>query len=75
MLRRLSVDALCGFGAKKMTRCPVITQFDEWAIANASGFFGHLRVFIAVPGSLLVQRVGKCPMSGRAANDKRAQLS
>jgi hypothetical protein len=75
MLRRMSVDALCGFGAKKHTRCPVITQLGEWATLSASGVFGHLRVFIADPGSLLVQRVGICPMSGRAANDKRAQLS
>lgn len=75
MLRRMSVDALCGFGAKKHTRCLVITQLGEWATLSTSGVFGHLRVFIAVPGSLLVQRVGKCPMSGRAANDKRAQLS
>lgn len=75
MLRRMSVDALCGFGAKKIARYPVITQLGEWAISNASTFFGHLRVLIAFLGSLLVRRVGKCHMSGRAVNDERALLS
>jgi hypothetical protein len=63
------------FWCKKNTRCPVITQLGEWSTLSASGVFGHLRVFIADLGSLLVQRVGKCHMSGRAANDVRALLS
>ena len=68
MLRRMSVDALYGFGAKKITPCPVITQSGVWVISNASMVFSHLRVFVAPLGSVLVQGANKCHMSGRSAN-------
>jgi hypothetical protein len=67
MLERLSVDAVCGFGAKNFNRC---TEFIQCALlpnSNASVFFSHFGIFCMVAGSVMVRPDRKRLMSGRVA--------
>ncbi len=61
----LSVDAVCGFGAKIFTGCAGFIQPKLRGIVSASGFSGHFGVPILNPGAELVHGVKKCHMSGR----------
>jgi hypothetical protein len=52
---RLSVDALCGFGAKNFYRCTEFIQCARLPITNASLFFSQFGVFCVVIGSVMVR--------------------
>jgi hypothetical protein len=65
----LSVDALCGFGAKILNRCAEFIQHDCRVKANWSLSVSHFSVFCMNIGSVMVRPCEKCLMSGRAFCD------
>ena len=62
----LSVDALCGFGAKNFYDCAEFTQSGKLRGVNRPWFSGHFDVFYQLSGSVLVRFRRKCLISGRA---------
>jgi hypothetical protein len=62
----LSVDALCGFGAKNFYDCAEFTQSGILRGVNRPWFSGHFDVFYQLSGSVLVRFRRKCLISGRA---------
>jgi hypothetical protein len=52
---RLSVDALCGFGAKNFNRCTEFIQRGRLPNANASLFISQFGAFGAAIGSVMVR--------------------
>ncbi len=61
----LSVDALCGFGAKKFKGCTEFIQLGRWMNVNAEVCAGHFARFIRISGSVLVHARHKCHIPGR----------
>ncbi len=61
----LSVDALCGFGAKKFKGCTEFIQLGRWMNVNTEVCAGHFALLIRTPGSVLVRSSHKCHISGR----------
>jgi hypothetical protein len=64
---RLSVDALCGFGAKNFNRCTEFIQCGRLATLNGSLFISQFGVFCVVAGSVMVRPDRKRFMLGRVA--------
>jgi hypothetical protein len=69
---RLSVDALCGFGAKNLNRCTEFIQWGHLADLNTSLLISHFGALCKVIGSVMVRAGEKCLMSGRGAD--RSQI-
>ncbi|MHC8291036.1 hypothetical protein ACYZUD_30360 [Pseudomonas sp. XS1P51] len=61
----LSVDALCGFGAKNFIRCTEFIQRGHLADTSTSLLISHFGVFCVLFGSVMVRFDEKCLMSGR----------
>jgi len=62
----LSVDVLCGFGAKNFIRCTESIQLGGSPGMNGSTSFGHSGAFFGAAGPVLVRFVEKCFISGRS---------
>jgi len=73
MPEAISVDALCGFGAKNLIRC---TEFIQprvaWSV-NGPRFIGHSAIFYTACGSVMVRSREKCLMSERLRCDLSAK--
>lgn len=67
MSDRLSVDAVCGFGAKNFNRCTEFIQCARLPDSNASLFISHFGVFCVAAGSVMVRPDRKRLMSGRVS--------
>jgi hypothetical protein len=65
MCEVLSVDTLCGFGAKNFIRCTESIQPGDSPGMSAPGLFGHFGAFFGAAGSVMVRFAGKCFISGR----------
>jgi hypothetical protein len=65
MFEGLSVDVLCGFGAKNLKRCTEFIQLGVSRGLNESLFLGHSSSFGGNTGSLMVHFGEKCLISGR----------
>ena len=63
---RLSVDAVCGFGAKNFNGCTEFIQCAGSPNSNASLFISQFGVFCVAAGSVMVRPERKRLMSGRA---------
>lgn len=61
----LSVDALCGFGAKNFNGCTEFIQLGRWMNVEAQVSGGHIARFVRAPGSVLVRMSHKCHIPGR----------
>ena len=69
----LSVDALCGFGAKNLIRCTeFIQQRVAWSV-NGPRFIGHSTIFYTAFSSVMVRSREKCLMSERLRCDLSAK--
>jgi hypothetical protein len=66
MCEALSVDVLCGFGAKNFNQCAEFTQLGVLRRVNRLRFSGHFSVFYLHVGLVLVRFRRKCFISGRA---------
>jgi hypothetical protein len=51
----LSVDALCGFGAKNFISCTEFTQSRFVVDSNSALFIGHFGIFWVAAGSVVVR--------------------
>jgi hypothetical protein len=65
MFERLSVDALCGFGAKNLNRCTEFIQFSVFRRLNESLSVSHFSVLAIGAGSVLVRFGVRCYIPGR----------
>jgi hypothetical protein len=65
MLEAVSVDALCGFGAKNFIRCTYFTQSGPLASSSESLVYGHFGAGAAGVGSVVVRFGNVCHISGR----------
>jgi hypothetical protein len=72
MSERLSVDAMCGFGAKNLNRCTEFIQCGYLADLNTSLLISHFGTFCEVISSVMVRLGKKCLMSGRKSG--RSQI-
>ena len=62
----LSVDVLCGFGAKNFNVCAEFKQSGVFRSVNMPCFSGHFSNCYAHAGAVLVRLRSKCLISGRA---------
>jgi hypothetical protein len=62
----VSVDALCGFGAKIFIRCTESIQLGGSRSMSASLCFGHFSAFCGIAGSLMVRFAEKWFIPGRS---------
>jgi hypothetical protein len=65
----LSVDALCGFGAKNFISCTEFTHGGVAVGSNSALFMGCFGVFSVMAGSVMVRpeskwRISACPQGG-----------
>ncbi len=67
MFEGVSVDALCGFGAKKFNRCTEFIQIVLSCRWNESFPIGHSSVFAQGLGAVMVHFRGGRHISGRVA--------
>lgn len=65
MCEALSVDTLCGFGAKIFICCAESIQPGDSPGRSTQGLFGHFSIFFGAVGSVMVRFSGKCFISGR----------
>jgi hypothetical protein len=65
MCEVLSVDTLCGFGAKIFIRCTESIQPGDSQGMSRSGLFGHFSAFRGGAGSVMVRFPEKCFISER----------